>query len=239
MGGAGEQLEVPRSQTLLSERVYERLKQEIIECHHEPGSVLAEASLARHYGVSKAPVREALKRLTHVGLVRSMPRVGHIVTSVNLSDIDEIYVMRIALEPIATELATPRFTPDQLEKLRDIARIPQGILQEAPEERGKLCARANDDFHRTIARASGHRRLEVTVGRLLEELERVLYLLAYSPAMEEIIDQHLALVEVIEARDQSGAAALMRKQLDEDYEVVRGVAAGADGARVVALGTHY
>jgi DNA-binding GntR family transcriptional regulator len=222
-------------QTLLSEQVYEGLKQEIIECRLEPGAVIAEASIARRYGVSKGPVREALKRLVHLGLVRSVPRVGHIVTSVNLADIDEIYLMRMALEPVATELATPRLTEDQLDELERIARILPETSDQSPETRGKTCARANDDFHRAIAHASGVRRLEATIGRLLEELERVLYLLAYDPALERVIDQHGLLVDTLRTRKKEKAGALMRSQLETDYEVVRGVALSSQGARSVAL----
>lgn len=220
---------------LLSEQVYEALKQEIIECRHEPGAVIAEAGLARRYGVSKGPVREALKRLAHMGLVRALPRVGYIVTSVNLADIDEIYFMRIALEPLATELATPRLTTEHLDELDRLAQVVPTSAHETPDERGKICARANDDFHRTIAQAAGNRRLEHTIGGLLEELERVLYLLAHDPALERVLDQHAELVQVLRTSDARTAGALMRSQLETDYDVVRGVALTTHGSRSMAL----
>lgn len=220
---------------LLSEQIYEALKQEIIECRLEPGALIAEASIARRFGVSKAPVRNALTRLVHRGLVRSLPRVGHIVASVNLGDVDEIYLMRMALEPLATELATPRFTEAELDELDRIACV-QPDAGADPARRAEAYARANDEFHRSIARASANRRLEVTIGRLLEELERVLYLLAYDPALEEVIDQHRVLVQTLRTRDAQAASAVMLEQLRTDYQVVRSVAMSAPGARTVALG---
>src|SRR5215211_4096652 len=153
------------------------LSEEVFECRLEPGAVVAESTLARRFGVSKGPVREALKRLGHMGLVRSLPRVGYMVESVNLADLDEIYLMRIALEPLATELATPRFSDEQLAELERLALV-EDAPHEPPERRAAAYARSNDQFHRMIARASGNRRLSVAIGGLLEEVERVLYLLA-------------------------------------------------------------
>lgn len=220
---------------LLSEQVYEALKQEIIECRLAPGSVIAEPSLARRYGVSKGPVREALKRLADMGLVRSVRRVGYIVATVDLADIDEIYLMRIALEPVATSLATPRLTEEELDELERIAWVTPISADDSPKLRGETIARANDMFHRALARSSGNRRLEASVGRLLEELERVLYLLAYDPKLERVIDQHRLLVETLRTRDAALAASLMRSQLEVDYEVVRAVALGFEGARAMVL----
>jgi DNA-binding GntR family transcriptional regulator len=223
------------SAALLSERVFEALKREIIECRLEPESLVAESSLAGRFNVSKGPVREALKRLAQIGLVRALPRVGYIVSSVNVGDFDEIFSMRIALEPLATHLAAERLTDAELTGLERLALVPLRMESEPLASRGTLLMRANDDFHRTIARASGNGRLFEAIARLLDEVERLVYLLAYDPVVEPLADQHKSLVDLLRTRDGAASAAHMRAQLEDDYAAMRSLALSAGRARTLAL----
>jgi DNA-binding GntR family transcriptional regulator len=223
------------SAALLSERVYEALKREIIECRLEPESLVAESSLAARYNVSKGPVREALKRLAQIGLVRALPRVGYIVSTVNVGDFDEIFSMRIVLEPLATELAASRLTEHELDELEGFALVPLRMTSEPLAARGTVLMRANDDFHRTIARASGNRRLYETIATLLDEVERLVYLLAYDPAVEPLANQHKSLVDLLRTGDGAASAGHMRAQLEDDYAAMRSLALSSDRARTLAL----
>jgi len=220
---------------LLSDQVFEALKREIIECRLEPESLVAESSLAARYNVSKGPVREALKRLTQIGLVRSVPRVGYIVSVMDVGDFDEIFSMRIALEPLATELAARRLTDDELADLEALALVPQRMKEEPLAARGDVVTRANDGFHRTIARASGNRRLYRAISTLLDEVERLVYLLAYDPAIVPLADQHQGLVDLLRSRDGAACSAHMRQQLEDDYAALRTLALSAGRARALAL----
>lgn len=223
------------SAALLSERVFEALKREIIECRLEPESLVAESSLAARYNVSKGPVREALKRLAQIGLVRALPRVGYIVSTVNVGDFDEIFSMRIALEPLATELAASRLTDHELNELEGIALVPLRMTDEPLAARGTILVRANDDFHRTIALVSGNRRLYETIATLLDEVERLVYLLAYDPALEPLANQHKGLVDLLRTGDGTTSAAHMRAQLEDDYAAMRSLALSSNRARALAL----
>jgi DNA-binding GntR family transcriptional regulator len=218
----------------VAQRVFEALKREIIEARLQPGAIVAEGTLAAAYGVSKAPIREALKRLTQLGLVRSVARVGYIVSNVNLGDLDEIFALRCELEPLAARLATARATQAQLDELERLALVDVHALGSPIEERAHL-ASANSDFHRAVAALSGNRRLELAVGSLVDELERVLHMLAYDPLFDEVASEHAELVAVMRAGDAEAAASELRRQLASDHELLRRVSLRSDGARALSL----
>jgi DNA-binding GntR family transcriptional regulator len=218
---------------LLADRVFDEVKREIIECRLEPETLIAEASLAARYSVSKGPVREALKRLAQMGLVRSLPRVGYIVSSVNLGDIDEIFSIRIALEPLAVELATPRLIPPELDELERLAAVP--LLEQPDEERGAVLRRSNSEFHRLLATASGNVRLARTVAALLDELERVMHMLAREAGLADLANEHISLVRLLRTGDAAASAELMARQLQADHAVVRRMATGTEPSRVIGV----
>jgi DNA-binding GntR family transcriptional regulator len=208
----------------LADKVFEALKRDIVENRLPSETILAEAMVAGRHGVSRAPAREALKRLTTLGFVRAVPRLGYIVTSISVRDFDEILEMRLALEPLAVELAVPRLVADDFERLDALARRVREVPAEPLERHGALYAQLNADFHRAIARAAGNGRLEHTISRLIDELERMMHTLAYSGSIEQVLDQHLALLETMRTGDAKAAAAVMRDQLEQDYAVQRTLA---------------
>jgi DNA-binding GntR family transcriptional regulator len=223
---------------LIADRIFESLKRDIIEFRLTPDEIVAERPLAARYGVSKAPIREALKRLETAGLVRAVPRAGYIVSSVNLYDLDEIFDLRRVLEPLATRLATLRASADELERLDELAHLPIALNSDGSSPKGPELARANTAFHRSVAALSGSHRLEAVVGGLVDELERVVHLLAYEPELiGTVIDEHSALVAVMRTRDADQAARLMQEQLEDDHGALRAVAVASGSVRLAHLGT--
>ena len=90
---------------LLTDRAYERLKHDVITCVLAPGTEISEPQLCLHYRLGKAPVRMALIRLAHEGLVRAIPRRGYLISPVTLKDIQDIFELRLMLEPRAARMA--------------------------------------------------------------------------------------------------------------------------------------
>jgi DNA-binding GntR family transcriptional regulator len=204
----------------LSDVVHGSLKREIIEGTILPESILCEGTLARQYGVSKAPVRVALKRLDLLGLVRSVPRVGYIVTSVGFDDLDEIFAMRFVLEPLAASLAATCASDEELDALELLAHEPLELVRRPLETRAAEVARSNTIFHKSIARLSGNRRLERTIGRLADELERVVHMLGRNAMLEEVSGEHSELLRILRERDPEKAERTMRRQLETDRNVL-------------------
>src|SRR5882757_7422730 len=84
---------------------YERIKHDIITCAIAPGTEISEPQLCTHYRLGKAPVRMALIRLAHDGLLRAIPRRGYMVTPITLKDIQDVFELRLMLEPAAARMA--------------------------------------------------------------------------------------------------------------------------------------
>jgi DNA-binding GntR family transcriptional regulator len=208
----------------LADRLFDAVKRDIVEFRLPPDTILGEANLAAQHSVSRAPAREALKRLSTLGFVRGVPRVGYIVTGISVRDFDEIFGLRLAVEPLAVRLAVPRMTAADVDRLQAHA---DGVheLADVPEvERGAALARVNAAFHREIAHIAGNARLERVIAGLLDELERLVHMLAYSPAKELVIHQHPLLLETMKSGDPNASAELMQEQLARDYEVMRALA---------------
>jgi DNA-binding GntR family transcriptional regulator len=209
----------------LADRVFTALQRDIIEATVPPESILYEGALARQYGVSKAPVRVALKRLDLLGLLRAVPRVGYIVTSVGLNDLDEIFAMRLRLEPLAAGLAARRATDDELDSLEVLAHEPLELARRPAAERASALARSNTAFHQSVARLSGSPRLERCIRGLADELERVVHMLGRDAALEEVTGQHSELLRILRQRDPDEAERTMLRQLEHDRVVLTRVLA--------------
>jgi DNA-binding GntR family transcriptional regulator len=147
------------------------LKGRIIRREIAPGERLTEARLVRELGLGKTPIREALVRLIHDGLVRNMPRHGYEVTPITLADVEDLFRLRLILEPAAMELAAGRIDAPLRERLQELCRI----ASYSPSESRSVDAyrQANHDFHVLVPRASGSPRLADAIERLEEESDRV------------------------------------------------------------------
>jgi DNA-binding GntR family transcriptional regulator len=206
----------------LAEQLYDSVKRDIVEHRLPPDTILVEGALAERYGVSRAPAREALKHLATVGFVRVVPRVGYIVTSVSVRDFDEIFALRLVLEPLAVELAVPHLDAAADERLERLAGHVVALAAAGDGEL-HLLAEVNTDFHCEIAAVAGNSHLERTITGLHDELERFMHMLALSDAVSTLLDEHMSLLEAMRRGDPVPAAALMREQLVNDYTTMRRV----------------
>ena len=148
---------------LLSERAYERVKHDIICCLFAPGSEISEARLCAQYKLGKAPVRMALSRLAHDGLVRAIPRRGYMVTPVTLKDIQDVFELRLLLEPPAARLAAGKVDAKRLRLLDEICRA--GYQSDEPKSIARFLE-ANKEFHVAIAQAADNARLVHSIDQL-------------------------------------------------------------------------
>lgn len=205
----------PLTDHVLAERIFNALKQAIFSLELSPGEPLVERELSERFGVSKSPVRDALQRLAGEGLVTQTAYRGTVVRRIEAVEADEIYAMREVLEEWAVQLATPRLTEDDLDKIQDIlsrARRTIGRLDGAID-RAKL-AHINRRFHGAFAEKSGNSLLASTLLKLQDRV-RIISVLGWQsrPSMEEEFRQHEAVLSAAVARDSQRAAELMRKHI--------------------------
>lgn len=109
---------VPKNQDLKN-RAYGIIKDKLVNCEFEPGSLLNEAQLALELGSSRTPVREALNRIENEGFIRILPKKGIYVTDITLNDVAQIFQTRLEIEPIALRLAAPYLPENELLYFRD------------------------------------------------------------------------------------------------------------------------
>ena len=102
----------------LKNKAYETIKERLLDCTYEPGTLLNEARLAEDLGFSRTPVREAISRLESDGFVKIMPKKGIYVSDILLSDVLQIFQTRIEIEPVALRMAAPYLPESELIQFR-------------------------------------------------------------------------------------------------------------------------
>ena len=202
-------MDVRRTVKSARKTIYDQLKAEIFICAILPQEVLVIDDLAKRFGVSRTPVREALLALCHEGLLDARHHVGFIVPSVDAREIVETYSLRIMLEKEAARLSADRATREELAQLEHLMRQPL-------KQQGR-------SFHSLIAAASGWGVLAETIEGLMDKSARVHAL--FSQAKERISEEafrsvhgHAAIYQALAASDASGAAAAMEEHLNEARE---------------------
>mgnify|MGYP001610423124 FL=1 len=197
---------------LLSDRAYERIKHDIIVCALAPGAEISEAQLCAHYRLGKAPVRMALNRLAHDGLVRAIPRRGYRVTQVTVKDIHDVFELRLMLEPVTARMAAGKVDTQRLRMLDEVTR--SGYEPGDPKSTSRFLE-ANKAFHVAIARATGNTRLADAVEQLLDEMTRLLHLgLGLRNRSQEMSREHRALMKALARGDGETAERICREQIE-------------------------
>ena len=203
---------------LLTERAYERLRHDIISCAIPPGSEISETQLATQYKLGKAPVRVALTKLAHAGLVRAIPRRGYMVTPVTLKDIHDVFELRLMLEPAAARMAAGKVNTQRLRTFDEICR--EGYEPGDARSTTRFLD-ANKAFHVEIAQATGNLRLAAAIEQLLDEMTRLLHLgLGLRKGPQETLHEHKALVKALARGDGETAERICRNQIESSRNMV-------------------
>jgi DNA-binding GntR family transcriptional regulator len=221
---------------LLSDRAYERIRQEIITCAIAPGTEIAEAQLVAHYKLGKAPVRMALNRLAHDGLVRAIPRRCYRVTEVTLKDMHDMFELRLMLEPAAARMAAGRVDAQRLRALDEVCRAG---YQPGDARSTSRFLDANKAFQVEIARAAGNGRLADAVEQLLDEMTRLLHLgLGLRNRSQEMQREHRALVKALTHADSGTAERICREQIEAARGMVLSAILTSSSVMNLALGVE-
>lgn len=179
--------------------IAERIKRMIAEGNFAPGEQLTETELANAFGVSRGPIREAIQRLTQEGLLVSEHNRGTFVPVLSRSDVEDVYVIRGALEIAAMEQLIVREPAGALEELDHILDDLQAAVDAAKYDKAD---RLDHEFHRRIMYLSGSTRLAHAFERISVETLMCLRLLKFShPAHPDIVEWHRSFVNAVRARD--------------------------------------
>ncbi len=201
---------VIRTRTLAA-AIIDRLRQDILAGAYSPGTQLRQDALAAAYGVSRIPVREALLQLEAEGLVQIEPHKGAVVTPISREEIDDVFALRLLLEPRLLRASLPHLTAEDGEALGRIQHAFAAAIAAGDAGRwGEL----NAALHMAMyARARQPRTLAV-VASLLQTSERYTRLqLATQDAWQRAEREHAALVGFCRAGDADGAVALLEQHI--------------------------
>ncbi|MHB1394092.1 MAG: GntR family transcriptional regulator [Clostridia bacterium] len=196
---------------VLSERIKEQLIEDLLNKKYKSGDKLVESTLAKRFGVSQAPVREALKALVEMGFVTIEPYKGTTVRTMTKAEMWETFTVRAALESLAAGIAAEKITPDEITKL-------EGLVDEMIKaaEEGDLIKRTdiNNQFHEEIIRISGH--------KLIMRLSRSMRFANWSHttgtftsmSSVEIASRHKEIIRIFKKHNSEEAAAVMREHIE-------------------------
>lgn len=226
----------PALATGLTDAAYQLLKRQILECALAPGAEVTERLLAERYGFGKAPLRAALVRLAHEGLVRPMARRGYLVTAVTIQDVHDIFALRLLLEPAAARQAAGKVDRPVLEQLDAVCRAGYTPGDRQSETR---FLDVNRQFHVAIAQAAGNRRLASVLAQLLEEMERLFHLgLQVRDRSDEMAHEHAALLDALERGDADAAEQATIEQIEAARRMVMAGILGSAWLKDLAIGVE-
>lgn len=189
----------------LREMVCDAIREQIVSGLHQPGARLVEDRLAEQLGVSRSPVREALRVLEAEGLVETIPRKGVVVATLSADEVADIFEVRVALEELAARLAARRGGDDAIAAVeRTLAAAEVALEHRQPAE----LARLNTTFHEAILDLAGNRYLRDVMIPLRGRTQWIFSKTASGERAAVSLAEHRELLEAVGARDEARAGKL-------------------------------
>jgi Transcriptional regulators len=202
----------------LRDVVFNTLRQAILYGKLQPGERLMEITLANQLGVSRTPVREAIRKLEIEGLVLMIPRKGAQVAPITEKDLNDVLEVRLGLEELAMNYACERVDSEQLAAILLAKDNFEASLKAG--ELGHL-AKSDEEFHELIYQATGNRRLMQMINNLREQMYR--YRIEYlkdANVGQSLKAEHAELYEALQDRDEKRAIRCMKKHIQNQQQAI-------------------
>ncbi len=202
----------------LRDVVLNTLRRAILLGELKPGERLMELHLAEKLGVSRTPIREAIRILELEGLVTMMPRKGAAVAQITEKSMNDVLEVRRALDALCAELACDRITSEELDALRLASDSFEAAVRTAD---AKEIAHADVAFHDIIVRATGNQRLIQLVNTLSEQMYRYRFEYIKDTSQHEtLIKEHRIIYQSIVSKDRETAAAAAKTHIDNQEKAI-------------------
>ena len=203
----------------LRDVVFQTLRGAILKGDLKPGERLMELQLASKLGVSRTPIREAIRMLEQEGLAVTIPRKGAEVAKMTEKDMEDVLQIRLSLEALAVRLSCENITPAALQELK--------VAMEDFEEKTKSgqfveMAKADIKFHKILYKASNKPKLQQLLSNLREQMYR--YRVEYlkdAAIYPRLIEEHHRMYDALKEKDQKQAVAYVEKHLHNQAEAVK------------------
>lgn len=198
----------------LADRVFDQIQHAIVRGDIPPGQKIGEAELSAMFGVSRGPLREAIRRLEGRGLVVRKPHVGTTVVAMSFDELIQLYYVREALEGMACRLAAQNMPDSEIQELRDLLRQHESHIQES-QGQSYYQSEGDFDFHYRIVKGSRNNKLH---NMLCGELYHLVRMYRYRFSMtsgrpQQALSEHHRILDAIADRDGELAEMLMRRHI--------------------------
>lgn len=204
----------------LRDVVFNTLRKAILTGELKPGERLMEIHLANRLGVSRTPIREAIRKLELEGLVIMIPRRGAEVAQITEKNLKDVLEVRRALDALCVELACDRISAEELEQLEKACEEFERATQ---TQDTTIIAKADVELHDIIVRATGNQRLIQLINNLSEQMYR--YRFEYikdEDRHDNLVDEHRMIYESIVKRDKKSAAQAAKLHIDnQEKSIIR------------------
>ena len=202
----------------LSDKAYHLIKRKIITLELAPLSVIDEQALMEDLQLGRTPIREALQRLVGEDLVFSVPRRGMFVADISITDLQQVFEVRVVMECFCARLAARRITPEQIAQLEALIRE----LDQVADEDYETPMAIDEEFHELFYQASANEFLASTLCRLHALSLRLWWVVLHRVThLREAVSVHGEIIPALKARDEEKAEALMQEHLVDFHDRIK------------------
>ena len=204
------------NQHSLRGKVFNQLRNDIINGKYQPGESLIETRLSEELGVSRTPIREAIRQLELEGLAQAIPNKGAVVKGISAQDIEDIYTIRMRIEGLAARWAAEKITAGELEELKEAIELEE--FYTIKNDANHLL-KFDSRFHEIIFKASKSKPLMHTLSTFHHYVQRARNAALESPVRaREVLQEHKAILQAIIDRDPDKAERLTTEHIKNASE---------------------
>lgn len=197
-------------------QVFDKIRSDILNGKYKRGEELVESSIGKELGISRTPVREAIRQLELEGLVQLVPNKGAFVTGISEKDVRDIYLIRARLEGLAARMAAKNITPELLDAMEETVVLS---AYHAKKEHYEQVCEMDSKFHKLLYKASGSRILEHTLTDFHQYVQRVrMASIMKKRRMEKSNDEHDAILTAIREHDEEKAELVATRHISNTVE---------------------
>jgi DNA-binding GntR family transcriptional regulator len=190
----------------LRAKVFKELEEDILNGKFQPGDSLIETKLSDELGVSRTPIREAIRQLELEGLVKTVPNKGAIVLGVSTQDIEDIYTIRMLIEGLAARWAAEKITPEEIEQLKESVELSEFYTNKNDMQH---LQKLDSKFHELIYEACKSKPLRHTLSTFHHYIKRARGTSFETPGRaKKALEEHKAILQAIIDRDGDRAEKL-------------------------------
>ncbi len=202
----------------LRERIVDSIKEAVIKGDLKPGERVPEPDIAKKFGISRTPIREAFRQLETEGFITVTPRKGAIVSPITDKDVRDFYAIKSVLEGYAAKAACSKLTEKDMQKMES---LNEQMIRCAEKNDAKTFSKIDNQFHDVFLKACGNEKLGKLLHMLVQQFERFRIASISLPGrMKESVEQHVDIVDAFKKKDADLVERLVKLNAERGAELL-------------------